>query len=109
MDPTEIDKLMTDDAAAEAPPEPGVELSFPMAALSAAGENPDEEMKPEAGDAVAIQLEGTFVREEGGMGIVRVSQANGEAMTAPKPADESETMMDEGEALRAAAGKEEEY
>lgn len=94
--------MMADDAATENPPAAaGVEISVPMAALTAAGENPGDEAQPEAGDAVAVQLEGTFVRAEGGNGIIRVTTANGEAMTAPAPA----APEDEGVALREAAEK----
>ncbi len=100
MDPKEMEKLMADDAAAENPPPPdGGEISVPMTALTAAGENPGDEAQPEEGDAVAVQLEGKFVRAEGGNGIIRVSTANGEPMTPPTP----EPLADEGEALRAAA------
>lgn len=98
---------MADEPAPPPPaPEPGVEMTFPLAALTAAGENPGEENQPEKGDAVAIQLEATFLRAENGMGIVRVSKANGQDMAAPGPEPSEDVALElEGEALRRDAEK----
>jgi len=94
------------DLAEPKPPEPGIEYAVPLAALTAQGED-DAETQPEAGDAVAVQLEGKFVRAENGQAIVRFTTANGEPMAPVAAPSEDEVLASDEAALRTRAAEEE--